>query len=122
MNISFRTPNGDEMVILPRAEYDQLVEASEMAQDVAALDRFKAQLASGDEERVPAEFVNRILDGENPLRVWRQYRKMSARKLAAEAGISAAYLSEIETGKKDGSLSVMKHIAEILNVSLDDIV
>ncbi|MHC1547972.1 helix-turn-helix domain-containing protein [Phyllobacterium sp. K27] len=95
---------------------------SEMVHDVAAFDRFKAQLASGDEERVPAEFANRILDGENPLRVWRQYRKMSARKLAAEAGISAAYLSEIETGKKDGSLSVMKHIAEILNVSLDDIV
>lgn len=122
MNISFTTPSGDEMVIIPRAEYDELLEASEMAQDVAAFDRFKAQLASGEEELVPAEFANRILDGENPLRVWRHYRNLSAQNLAAKAGISAAYLSEIETGKKDGSLSVMKQIAEILNVSLDDIV
>ncbi len=122
MSISFTTPNGDEMVILPRAEYDQLVEASEMTQDVAAFDRFKAQLAAGEEESVPAEFAKRILDGENPLRVWRHYRKCSAQNLAAQVGISGAYLSEIETGKKDGSLSVMKRIADILKVSLDDIV
>ncbi|EJM99211.1 helix-turn-helix transcriptional regulator [Phyllobacterium sp. YR531] len=122
MNIPFTTPNGDEMVILPRAEYDKLIQASEMAQDVAAFDRFKAKLASGEEELIPAEFAYRILDGENPLRVWRQYRKLSAQNLAAKAGISAAYLSEIETGKKDGSLSVMKQLAEILKVSLDDII
>lgn len=122
MNVSFTTPSGDEMVIIPRAEYDQLIEASEIAHDVAAFDRYKTQLASGEEERVPAEFANRILDGENPLRVWRQYRKLSAQNLAGNAGISAAYLSEIETGKKDGSLSVMKQLAEILKVSLDDIV
>ncbi|RVQ06666.1 helix-turn-helix domain-containing protein, partial [Sinorhizobium meliloti] len=35
--------------------------------------------------------------------------------------ISAPYLSEIESGKKDGSLSTMKKIAEALSVDLDDL-
>ncbi len=122
MNVTFKTPSGDEMVILPRAEYDQLIEANEMAQDVAAFDRFKERLASGEEELMPAEFANRIIDGENPLRVWRQFRGVSSKDLAEQAGISVAYLSEIETGKKDGSISAMKRIADALKLTLDDLV
>ncbi len=122
MNVTFKTPSGDEMVILPRAEYDQLVEGNEMAQDVAAFDRFKERLASGEEELMPAEFANRIIDGENPLRVWRQFRGVSSKDLAEQAGISVAYLSEIETGKKDGSISAMKRIADALKLTLDDLV
>lgn len=122
MNVTFKTPSGDEMVILPRAEYDQLIEGNEMAQDVAAFDRFKERLASGEEELMPAEFANRIIDGESPLRVWRQFRGVSSKDLAEKAGISIAYLSEIETGKKDGSISVMKRIVDALKLTLDDLV
>lgn len=122
MNVTFKTPSGDEMVILPRAEYDQLIESNEMVQDVAAFDRFKERLASGEEELMPAEFANRIIDGENPLRVWRQFRGVSSKDLAEKAGISVAYLSEIETGKKDGSISAMKRIADALKLTLDDLV
>jgi DNA-binding Xre family transcriptional regulator len=122
MNITFKTPSGDQMVIIPRAEYDQLLEATEMAEDVAAFDRSNALLAVGEEESIPADFVDRMINGENPLRVWRQYRGLASRDLAQRAGISVAYLSEIETGKKDGSISAMKRIADALKVSLDDII
>ena len=47
---------------------------------------------------------------------------MSARDLAAKAEISSPYVSEIESGKKEGSLSAMKKIAEALTVNLDDLV
>lgn len=117
----FKTPSGDEMVVLPRSEYDALVEAAEMMADVAAYDRFKEKLAAGEEELIPAEFVYRLLDGENAVRVWREFRGMSARELAAQAGLSAAYLSEIETGKKEGSLSALRKIAKALRVDLDDL-
>lgn len=117
----FKTPSGDEMVVLPRSEYDALVEAAEMMADVAAYDRFKEKLAAGEEELIPAEFVYRLLDGENAVRVWREYRGISARELAAQAGLSAAYLSEIETGKKEGSLSALRKIAKALRVDLDDL-
>lgn len=117
----FKSPSGDEMVVLSRAEYDALVEAAEMLADVAAYDRAKARIAAGEDEIIPAEFVYRMMDGESPLRVWRDFRNLSAKELAAQVGISTAYLSEIETGKKEGSLSVLKGIAKALNVDLDDL-
>lgn len=118
----FKTPNGEEMVVLSQGDYDALVEAAEMLEDIAAYDRFQERLARGEEEFIPAEFVNRMIDGESPVRVWREFRGFSAKDLAASAGISAAYLSEIESRKKEGSISALKKIARALKVDLDDLV
>ncbi|QCI97266.1 helix-turn-helix domain-containing protein [Agrobacterium larrymoorei] len=90
--------------------------------EIAAADKVKADIAAGRDELVPSEIVERLISGENPVKVWRSHRGLSATALAAKAGISAPYLSEIEGGKKEGSLSVMKKIAEVLNVDLDDLV
>lgn len=117
----FTTPGGEEMVMLGRAEYDALVEMAEMLEDVAAYDEAKRRIAEGDDLRVPLEFVDRLIDGENPIRVWRDFRGMTSKDLAKAIGISAAYLSEIETGKKDGSLSVFRNIARALRVDIDDL-
>lgn len=122
MVTGFQTPSGDEMVVLPRADYEALLEAAEMLSDVAAYDRFKEKLAAGEEELIPSEYVYRMLDGENPVRVWREFRALSAKDLAAAAGISAAYLSEIESGKKEGSFSALRKIAKALKVDLEDII
>ncbi|MGM0703841.1 MAG: helix-turn-helix domain-containing protein [Pseudomonadota bacterium] len=46
---------------------------------------------------------------------------MRAGELAEKAGISQGYLSEIEAGKKTGSLGVLKRIAEALDVELSDL-
>ena len=117
----FTTPGGEEMVMLGRAEYDALVEMAEMLEDVAAYDEAKRRIAEGDDLRVPSEFVDRLIDGENPIRVWRDFRGMTSKDLAKAIGISAAYLSEIETGKKEGSLSVFRNIAKALRVDIDDL-
>jgi len=116
------TPNGERLVVLPEAEFLAMREALEDREDVEAVRTFERRLASGDEELIPAEFANRILDGENKVRVWRSYRGLSARGLAAATGLSAPYISEIESGKKDGSVSAMKKIADALGVDIDDIV
>ena len=46
-----RAPNGEELVVLPRAEYEALVERAdreaEDAEDVAIYDARKAELAAG---------------------------------------------------------------------------
>ena len=46
-----RTPNGEELVVLPRAEYEALIERAdheaEDAEDVAIYDARKAELAAG---------------------------------------------------------------------------
>lgn len=76
-----------------------------------------------NEDSIPAEVINRIyLDEEPRLRVWREYRGLTGVKLAEKVGVSSSYISDIENGKKDGSISVMKKIAAVLNVEIDDIV
>jgi|GEM_PF-87832 len=72
-------------------------------------------------ELIDAEVVHRIAEGESPVRVWREYRGLKAIELAKSAGISAAYLSEIETGKKDGTFKTMTAIASVLDIRLDDL-
>ena len=47
---------------------------------------------------------------------------MKAGELAAGAGIAASYLSDIENGKKPGSVKAMKRIADVLNVTVDDLI
>ncbi|WLS04736.1 helix-turn-helix transcriptional regulator [Shinella oryzae] len=117
----FTTPGGEEMVVLARAEYEALVEMAEMLEDVAAYDEAKRRIAEGEDIMVPSEFVDRLIDGESPVRVWRDFRGMSSKDLAKAVGISAAYLSEIENGKKEGSISVFRSIAKTLRIDLDDL-
>ena len=122
--VSFKTPNGEELVVLSRGDYDALVRLAEIAEDLedlGAVEAYKQRVAAGEEESVPSEFVDRLIDGESPIRVWRDFRGLSSKELANAAGISAAYLSEIETGKKEGSISVFRNIAKVLRVDLDDL-
>ena len=112
------TPNGEVLIVLAEAEYERLVDEA----DAARADRIMDDIEAGRMEMIPAEFVNRIIDGENRVRVWREFRGMSARDLADAAGLSPPYISVIESGKKDGSVAAMKKIAEALKVDRDDLV
>ncbi|HLA98803.1 MAG TPA: hypothetical protein VJL34_10145, partial [Anaerolineales bacterium] len=57
-----------EWAVLPYEEYLQLVEQTEMLQDIRDYDDAKAALGKGDEELIPSQVVYAILDGENPIR------------------------------------------------------
>lgn len=116
------SPTGERLVVLAEAEYQALVDAAADAADVTAIRRFKERLAAGEEELLPAEMVDRILDGENPIRVWRDHRGFSVKGLAEKAGIAPAYLSQLETGKRDGTLATVKKLADALGVTVDDLV
>ena len=43
-----------EMVTIPREEYERLLAVAEDARDTAAVARFRARLAAGEEELMPA--------------------------------------------------------------------
>ncbi|WP_319946860.1 transcriptional regulator [Ochrobactrum quorumnocens] len=87
------TPQGEEFALLPKADYEKLLEVLEDYEDIKAARKFRAKLRSGEEELIPAEYVNRMIDGENKIKVWRDFRGMSAKALADAAGMSAPYLS-----------------------------
>jgi DNA-binding XRE family transcriptional regulator len=116
------TANGERMVVLPETEFVQLLDAVENAEDVAAFDDVRRKLAAGEEELIPAEYVYRMLDGENRVAIWRQFRGLNGKELAKAAGITPGYLSHIESGKRDGTIGTMKKIAEALKVTIDDLV
>ena len=118
---SFTTPDGEEMIVLSRKDYEAMIARIEDLEDSLTIADFERKLAAGEEELIPAEYVNRMSEGESPIRVWRDFRGMAAKDLAAAAGISTAYLSEIETGKKDGSVATLKAIADVLKLDLDDL-
>lgn len=96
-------------------------EALEDQADIEAHRRFKEKLASGEEEMIPAEFVNRMLDGENKVKVWREFRGLTLRALAEQSEISAGYLSQIESGHRDGSFDTIKKIAAALRITVDEL-
>lgn len=123
MNAQFITsPNGERLVVLAEADYEALVQSAEDAEDAASVRRFQERLASGEEELLPAAMVDRILDGENPIRVWREHRGLSVKALAEKAGITPAYLSQVETGKRDGTVETLRKLAGALGATLDDLV
>lgn len=95
-------------------------QANETLADVRDYDAAMERIAAG-EELIPAEVVYALLDGGNPIRVWREYRGLSQAELAAKAGISASYLSQLEAGKRDGTVEVLSALAVELGVALDDL-
>jgi len=98
---------------VPRAEYDALTERLEDLDDIVAA------LKAGGGQPMPLEWARRIIEGESPVRVWREFRGLSLRALAAKSGVSPGYLSEIELGKKPGSVEAYKALAEALDASVD---
>ncbi|CUS05008.2 Transcriptional regulator, XRE family [Candidatus Promineifilum breve] len=109
-----------EYAVLPYETYLRLVEDAEMLADVRDYDAAIQAIAEG-EELIPAEVVYALLDGANPIRVWREYRGLSQGELAAKVGISPSYLSQLESGKRDGTMEVLSAVAAALDVTLDDL-
>lgn len=104
-----------EMVTITRAEYDLLREAAEDLRDLRAYDNAKAQEA----ESFPADLVNRMLAGENPVKLYREHRGLTGADLAREAGIHRVQIHDIESGKRRGSIDTLKAIAVALHVDLE---
>ena len=110
-----------EMVTITKAEYERLLEAPEDLTDIAAYDRARATLAAGDDELIPAEFANRLIAGESPLRVYREFRGLTQVALSEASGVNRVQIANIESGSKRGSVDTLKKLAGALAVSLDDL-
>jgi DNA-binding XRE family transcriptional regulator len=110
-----------EWAVLPYEEYLKLIEQAELLEDIRDFDEMNAAIKHGEEELIPAEVINTILDGKSPIKVWREYRGLTQQQLADVIGISKPYLSQLETGKRTGTAEVLSTIADALNVSLEQI-
>ena len=103
--------------VLPWREYERLTTASAEAglSDEALYDRAKTE----DEESFPIAVADRLLAGENAVRVYRSHRSLTQKQLAAAAGINAVYLSQIERGRRTGSARTLATLATALRIDVD---
>jgi mRNA interferase RelE/StbE len=106
------------MITIPQEVYDRLVADSEMLADLAAYDAARAEGGEG----MPLEVFSRILNGENPVKVIREWRGFTQAELARRADLHRVQLHDIETGKSRGSVDTLKAIAVALDVGMDDVV
>lgn len=95
---------GKAYVLVPLHEYRGMTSASAPASDL------------------PEDIVTRLYARtENPVKILRKHRGLTQVELADKSGISRPYLAEIETGRKEGSVTALKNLAAALQVDIGNI-
>ncbi len=111
-----------DTVTIPKAEYQRLCTVEEDLADIQAALVVQERIDAGSEEFVPEAVVGRLIDGEPPLRVWREHRGLSQAALARAADTSRVQIVDIEAGRRTGSVYTLRRLADALRITLDDIV
>src|SRR5579859_7217363 len=106
-----KTPAGDDLVILPKSDYERLVELAEDHGDASTAKEMIRRIQAGEEELFPAEVANRLLDGENSIKVFREFRGLTQTQLAEKSGTSKIYISQLERGQRRASLTLLRKLA-----------
>lgn len=124
MPVMTKTPQGDEIVILSRAEYDALTTGrrDEDTADAAHANRILADIESGTETLLTGGQANQLLNAKTPLAFWRKHRGITQDALSKLIGVAQGFVSEIESGTKTGDVQTLAAMARVLAISLDDLV
>jgi DNA-binding XRE family transcriptional regulator len=106
-----------DRVTIAREEYERLLRAAEELATIRARDRKKVR----DRLVLPEEYQARLVAGERPVRVIRDWRGMRAADLARASGLHKVVIHNIEAGKSRGSVASLIRIAAALDVTVDDL-
>jgi DNA-binding XRE family transcriptional regulator len=120
MTVQFIEIDGRKLAVLAFEDYRHLLDQAEEQDDISIAAEAEKRREAG-EEYLPAEMVHRMVDGENALRVWRQYRNFSLSALAEASSINKATISQLENGKAFGRPATWRALADALKVTVDDI-
>ena len=125
MTVRFKMTNRGEVAILPRKDYEALAakaqEADEDIGTVRLVARARKEIVAGA-PLIPKEIVDRIIAGENALRVLREWRGKTQLDISYKTNIGQGYISDLESGRRKGTTAALKKIADELKVPLDLIV
>jgi DNA-binding XRE family transcriptional regulator len=105
--------NEPAFAVVPWAEYQKLTTGGE---DAALIARGRA--ARGD-ETFPAAVARRLVAGEHPLKVIREWRGLVQVQLGKLAHVPAQYISQIESGRRNMGRQTAMRLARVLKVSLE---
>ena len=122
MNVRFKMTSKGEIAILPRKDYEALAAKAQQADEDFGTARLSArarkEIAAGM-PLIPKEVVDRIARGENALRALRQWRGMTQLYIAHKTNIGQGYISDLGGGRRKGTTTALKKIADVLKLPLD---
>ena len=108
------TIDGKNYVLLSEDDYEDLVDGMRAS-------AIMARIAAG-EEVWPYALVKELSNTDSRIRTYRTYRQMTIDALAQLAGLSPSDLTDIESGKTEGSVEALTRIAAALRIDLEDLV
>ena len=80
-----------------------------------------ARLGDGYERTLTLVEARELAASPTPLAFWRKREGLSQAELAGLVGITQAYVSDLESGRRDGTLAVYRSLADRLGLTLDQI-
>lgn len=115
------TEQGEELVVLPRREYDALLaslgdEEAEDRMSARISDEMRARIESGEEVAIPGEIVSAILEGESHIRAARRFVGMSLDDLASAAALGIKDCHALDTGARQPTTEERHRIAAALGI------
>jgi hypothetical protein len=122
MNVRFQKTARGEVAILPRREYEALVaKAAEADEDrgTARLVGLARDAIGAGAPLLPKDVVDRLAAGDSPVRVLREWRDKPREYISFKTGLSQGYISDVETGRRNGTAAALRLIADALKVPLD---
>ncbi len=109
---------GEDLVILSRQDYDALLaRAGDDAAEDAMTQRILAETKT--QTALPANVMDRIIDGENPIAVLLEHRRLTQAELARLTGLSQPFISKLVRGEVGGRRDTMEKLCTALRVSAD---
>jgi len=80
-----------------------------------------AAIEAANEETIPGAVIDRLMEGEAPLLVWREHRGVSRGELADTARVSLGEIEDVELRDGDLGLRKMVALARALRIDAEDL-
>ena len=109
--------NETQLAVIPMSEYIGLKEQLEEVVELRIIERNREQ-----DKAIPHTYYHRVIRGENPIKVYREWRKLTQSKLATICGVTQANIAVIERFDNIGSVPLLFKIAHALNIDFEHIV
>lgn len=77
---------------------------------------------TGRDPGLTSEEMRALLEAASPLAFWRRKHGLTQSALAAKAELTQNYLSDLETGKREGSPAQWLKIARALDLPLEELI
>lgn len=110
-----------DLMTIDRQEYEAMRARLQELEDIVQLRQVDASLATGDTEVVPIETAERLILGEPPVLVWREYRGLTREALSRAAGLPEMTIAAAEQDPGCLSLADAARLARGLAVDIEDL-